>query len=45
MPLRVLFEMPTVAELAELVEVFYLGTQSSDMAPEDTGKPREKGRL
>ncbi|MFC1712466.1 amino acid adenylation domain-containing protein [Candidatus Poribacteria bacterium] len=44
-PLRVLFEIPTVANLAEFIEFFDPETQSPDIASGNTKVRREKGRL
>jgi acyl-CoA synthetase (AMP-forming)/AMP-acid ligase II len=45
MPLHVLFESPTVAGLAELVELFRLSAQSPNMTSRDAGKSRDGRRL
>ncbi|MFC1715834.1 amino acid adenylation domain-containing protein [Candidatus Poribacteria bacterium] len=45
MPLSVLFEIPTVANLAEFIEIFDPEMQSPDIASGNTGMRQEKGRL
>jgi len=45
MPMGILFEIPTVASLAEFIEVFRLKDQSPDAVPRNEGTRQERGKL